>query len=152
MIWKKLNVPGVPLYINRYGQIREKFRTRSGQVERNQILPQVKVGNGYWGFTRRVKGKQKNYLTHILLAKAFLKNPKRLPRVKFKNGNKDHVFLSNLEWDTSTGRRAGTRLKANDALHIKVRYKKGIPACQLAKHYKVTVSHIHMILRGERWA
>lgn len=97
MVWKKLKLPGVPCEINEYGQIREKITVRSGQLVRNRIVPHVRHGQ-YWGITRVVNGKQRNYMVHRLVAQAFLPNPKKLPVVEFIDGNRDHTYKSNLRW------------------------------------------------------
>ena len=42
----------------------------------------------------------KNYLLHILVAKAFVPNPNNLPVVDHKDTNKDNCRADNLEWVT----------------------------------------------------
>lgn len=46
------------------------------------------------------QGKKCNELVHVLVAKAFLKNPKGLSDVGHCDANKSNNALSNLEWTT----------------------------------------------------
>ena len=45
----------------------------------------------------------KHFQVHRLIAQCFIKNPKNLPIVNHKNGEKDDNRISNLEWTDSKG-------------------------------------------------
>lgn len=52
------------------------------------------------GGYKYVKIKTKEYLTHRLIATAFIDNPNNKPEVNHIDGNKDNNNVSNLEWVT----------------------------------------------------
>lgn len=53
---------------------------------------------GYRAVSLRKEGIRKNICVHVLLAKIFIPNPKNLPEVNHKDGNKLNNSLHNLEW------------------------------------------------------
>lgn len=57
--------------------------------------------NGYYAVNTMVKGKQKHFYVHRLIAKAFIPNPENKPQVNHKDGNKLNNEIDNLEWVTS---------------------------------------------------
>jgi hypothetical protein len=46
--------------------------------------------------------KRKSFLLHKLIADNFIPNPKKLPQVNHKDGNKMNFEINNLEWCTSS--------------------------------------------------
>lgn len=54
--------------------------------------------DGYLRLGLTENGHQTTYHVHRILALCFLPNPKRLPQVNHKDGNKNNNSLSNLEW------------------------------------------------------
>lgn len=56
--------------------------------------------NHYYHVTLFLNGKRKIYLVHRLVAQAFIPNPKNLPQVNHKDGNKTNNNAKNLEWVT----------------------------------------------------
>jgi len=75
----------------------------SGKVKslyRNKILKHSTSSNGYLGVSLSKESKIKTFHIHRLLAEHFLSNPKNLPCVNHKDGNKHNNEISNLEWST----------------------------------------------------
>lgn len=71
--------------------------TRGGVVSRGgKVLKPWDNGRGY--LILRVHGKTK--AVHRLVAEKHLPNPKNLPEVNHKDGNKHHNHVDNLEWCT----------------------------------------------------
>jgi hypothetical protein len=147
-MWKKLNIPGPPTFINEFGQIKESITVKNGKIVRDLIVPHVRTG-GYWGFTRTVDGRQRTYLVHRLVAKHFVKNVEKYRYVKFIDGNRDHTNSTNLTWVRKSRR---IKLSQRDADFIRLRLSQGVSAKRLAEQFNVAFSHIYMIGRGERWA
>jgi hypothetical protein len=48
-------------------------------------------------------GKQYSRAVHILVAQAFLPNPKHFPQVNHKDADKNNCGVTNLEWRTQVG-------------------------------------------------
>lgn len=46
------------------------------------------------------EGNQKNFCIHVLVARAFIKNPENKPKVNHKDANKYNNHVDNLEWAT----------------------------------------------------
>jgi len=87
--WKK--IPGFERYlISRKGQIystRQKILLKIAKTEKE--YPCITIYN---------KGKNSTRNVHRLVALAWLPNPKNLPDVNHKDGNRQNYHVSNLEW------------------------------------------------------
>lgn len=68
-------------------------RYREGKILNPDIAP-----NGYYRVTLAKDGKRAQKYLHRLLAEYFIPNPKNLPQVNHKDGNKLNCALDNLEW------------------------------------------------------
>jgi hypothetical protein len=80
-------------------------------AERYQVLPNGTIlgrkgkplklhpnKSGYVNVNTWVKGKQKTYLLHRLVALMYIPNPLNLPEVNHKDGDKLNCHVDNLEW------------------------------------------------------
>lgn len=56
--------------------------------------------DSYWGLSLQKNSKQKFHLIHRLLAKTYIPNPKNLPQVNHRDGDKSNNIVLNLEWAT----------------------------------------------------
>lgn len=67
----------------------------------NKILKTPIGKRGYPNLNLLKNGKQKLYVVHRLVAKAFIPNPDNKPEVNHIDGNKTNNCVDNLEWVTS---------------------------------------------------
>jgi hypothetical protein len=58
------------------------------------------ISGGYLKYSLRHKNKRYEFLAHRLVAEYFISNPKKLPIVNHKDGNKLNNNIDNLEWVT----------------------------------------------------
>lgn len=77
-------------YVSNLGNIQNK---RTGK-----ILKQYMSNSGYMKVCLFKDKKKKNHLVHRLVLTTFVPNPRNLPQVNHKNGDKTNNLLSNLEW------------------------------------------------------
>lgn len=92
--WKEIEYKGY--FISNFGN----FQGRSGKI----IKLILNKNTGYYGSCIKPngrKGKAKSLKIHRLVAEAFIPNPKNLPQVNHKDGNKLNNHVSNLEWCTN---------------------------------------------------
>lgn len=67
-------------------------------IEKKRILKPIEDDRGYL----RVRLDGKRELISRLVAKRFLPNPDNKPNVRYKDGNRKNVIVSNLEWATNS--------------------------------------------------
>lgn len=94
-IWKD-----IPEYEGLY-QVSNLGRIKSLQNYRGKgnILKQ-RIKKGYYTIGLRKNAKRKWYLTHRLVAQAFIPNPNNLPQINHIDENKLNNNVDNLEWCT----------------------------------------------------
>lgn len=81
--------------VSNQGRIKSfKLWTGSMYINNERILKNVIYKNGY----ENVMLKNKHFLVHRLVAKAFVPNPNNLPIINHKDGNKANNNANNLEW------------------------------------------------------
>lgn len=83
--------------ISNYGRVFEP--------KAKKYLSQVyigKDGKGYLSVFLAKGNRSRKERVHRLVARHFLENPERFPKVRFKDGNCDNTHASNLEWYTVT--------------------------------------------------
>lgn len=150
MTWKIINAIGPPCEINEWGVVRDKIRIESGMVVYDVVVQSKRMGSGWWGISRYEAGVQKHYYVHRLVALAFVPNPDNLRFVKFKDGNRDHVYMHNLEW---VGRRhlRGGKLSRTDAENVRVWRDSGMRVKAIAEQHDVSESLVYKICSGTRW-
>lgn len=81
------------------------YATKDGRIwstKQNKYLKTRKNNKGYDLVNISIDGKVKTYSVHRLVAKAFLNNPKNLPTINHKDGNKTDNAVSNLEWTSQS--------------------------------------------------
>lgn len=94
-IWK--TIEGYENY-----QVSSFGRVKSLKYDKERILKQEKINNGYCCVGLCKDGKKKRYLVHRLVASAFLDNPNNYPCVNHKNEVKTENCVSNLEFCSHT--------------------------------------------------
>ena len=136
-------------------------KTRKGVRKMN---PTKYVKTGYLGIDLCKDGKVKRYLTHRIIAKAFLENLYKKPQVNHINGIKTDNRVENLEWSTvsenqlhsiklglrttSGEKNSQSKLTENDVLKILLDKRK---YSEISLEYKVSISTISDIKRGYSW-
>lgn len=72
-----------------YNHTRKEKILKFGKISKNRDYLQVNLCKN---------GKVKRHLVHILVAQAFIPNPKNLPQVNHKDEDKTNNCVDNLEW------------------------------------------------------
>ena len=80
-------------------QISTLGRVKSFHNGGERIL-KLQISSGYYRVNLNKNGNNKNFRVHILVAKAFIPNPKNKPVVNHKDLNPLDCRVSNLEWST----------------------------------------------------
>ena len=100
------------------------------------------------------------YCVHRLVAMAFIPNPKGLPQVNHKDGNKANNVVSNLEWASGSENvihahlngLSADKLSFSQVKEIRRKYATGTYTYkQLGDEYGVTFSNIGYIIRKGSW-
>ena len=94
-IWKDIVGYEGCYQVSNLGRVKSLFYNIKG-IEK--ILKPVKCTNGYLSIHLHKAGKRKCYLSHRLVAEAFIPNPDSLPQVNHKDENITNNIADNLEW------------------------------------------------------
>lgn len=113
-------------------------------------------------------GKTKNYFVHRLVAVQFIPNPRKLPQINHKDGNKKNNSIFNLEWCTSEYniRHAvenklykieedspTAKLTKEEVIKIHWLYTvRKFNKTEISKIYKISDATVGNILCGKRWS
>lgn len=90
------NIEGYENYqVSNLGRVKSLNYNHTGK---EQILKPRKDHNGYLQVSLSKNRKQKWYLVHRLVAKAFIPNPLNLPDCNHRSEMKTENFVENLEW------------------------------------------------------
>lgn len=95
-IWKDIQGYEGFYQVSNFGNVRSLKWNHSNQI---RLLTPFE-NDGYKRVGIRKNNVLKNYLIHVLVAKAFIPNPKNKPCVNHMDGNKTNNNVSNLEWVT----------------------------------------------------
>lgn len=141
---------------------------KKGALRNTRILKPHKTKNGYMRIGLTLKGKQKQYYVHRLVAITFLENPYGKLQINHLDGNKLNNNLTNLEWCDNheniihsyrTGIRKPTchvgelnnKSKLSEAKVKEILASDDSVSC-LAKHFNVSKSTIYKIKQRIRWS
>ena len=113
---------------------------RDGERKHHERIMSFRIiKGGYAQLDLCKNGIKRPYLVHRIVAETFVPNPKNLPQVNHKDGNKLNNCADNLEWCTAKENmihsvKAGLRtdLKAVDALSKEGRYIATYPSIKEA--------------------
>lgn len=105
MIEEWRNIPGYNGYYvaSSLGRIKRlktivKHSSGNGYSVRSERIIKPMLSQGYLVLYLCVGGNKRRWRVHKLIANAFLDNPKGLPIINHRDGNKINNIVSNLEW------------------------------------------------------
>lgn len=144
-----------PLVIEGYGSIRVGS---DGTIvaKKGKMTPNAANSKGYL----RVHIGNKHYAVHRLVALAFIDNPKKLPQVNHKDGNKYNNSVGNLEWCTNAENKnhavknnlISSKVSPEDAQRIRSIYNTGkYTYADIGTLYGLSYSMIGYMVRGDSW-
>ncbi len=157
--WKEIKGYEGRYWVSDAGIVQSRWRT---------LTPTI-MPKGYCRLALGSGNNKKNFLVHRLVALAFIPNPKKLPQINHKDGNKLNNHANNLEWCTCASnikhsfdnnlvpqvgeKHRWSKLKRGDVTRIKELKKENpaMPLKILAAMFQVSTDNISAILRGKSW-
>lgn len=106
-IWKDIKDYEGMYQVSNLGRVRSLDKIVNGsnqygahfiKIRRGKLLKLHISNNGYYRVILVSDNKNKNFLIHRLVAKAFIPNPNNLPEINHIDGNKSNNIIDNLEW------------------------------------------------------
>lgn len=82
------------------GRVRRIGTTRGRKGAVRKATP---GSHGYLTVKLSKDGVTSTHCVHVMVARAFVPNPRKLPEVNHEDGNKLRCLASNLEWTTRSG-------------------------------------------------
>jgi hypothetical protein len=155
-MWKKIkNVIGPAHEVSDSGEVRQCVAWRDGDVVRN--VPRVPSidRNGYLYIQFYDGVRQQNRKVHRIVADAFIPNPKKLPYVNFRNGDKQNCNIKNLVRTKARHykpKSTGKKLNETEVRMIRALSRCGAPRQGIADLTGVSLSMISHIVHGRKWA
>jgi hypothetical protein len=163
--WKKIKDYEDAYMISNKGRI--KCLVRNGNSKERIKSLSLHSSGTYLTVELRKNNKITRKFVHRLVALYFLPNPKKLPVVNHKDGNKLNNNVDNFEWCTHSENskhavRTGltkisvgdnhynTKIKNKDLKKIFKMREKGMLNKDIAKYFKVNPATISKILNGSR--
>lgn len=148
--WKCLDFLGFPNnYVSCYGDV---ITTNRRGTRTYAFLTLVHDKDGYCTVNLNYAGKKQNFKVHRLVAICFILNPKNLPQVNHRFGNKEDNRATMLEWCTNKENSLhlhrqledyeGRLERMHNILHD---YKMGARQVDLCREYNVSATYIHRI-------
>jgi hypothetical protein len=86
--------------INEYNNYEIDKEGNIFSLKRNKYIKPIIQKSGYKYIHLCKNGKSKSFLLHRLIGIHFISNPKNLPEINHKDGNKLNNLINNLEWVT----------------------------------------------------
>lgn len=137
-------------------------------IRSNKLIKFTINKNGYYRFTTKINNKVINFGVHKAVAETFISNPRDLPQVNHKDGNKLNNYVENLEWCTALYNtnhaiknnlllpygedNSQHKITAKEVIEIRNLYKTGLYSYQkLANKYSISRIQIRNIILNINW-
>ena len=156
--------------ISTYGRVKTINRYKTDGRYQKERLRISEVDRRGYEFVLLFDGdKYHRFSVHVLVANAFIPNPKGKPQVNHIDGNKLNNNVENLEWATASENqihalkmglshpargfdKPNTVLSEKDVIDIREYRKNGMTLNEIASMYNISFGYVSRIARGERRA
>jgi hypothetical protein len=133
----------------------------------NIVSGGINKANGYrYAYLMGLDGSKRNHRVHRLIAMSHLANPKSLPYVNHKDGNKVNNNIDNLEWCTAeencqhalenglvpSGEKHHYAKLTSEEVEAIRRIGDILPSRRVAKMFGISKTNVLDILNGNIWA